>query len=94
MFGGDHASADAMMQHVVQNRVRTEEMNRLIDECGCDPETAAILREQVQAMEQEQARFEGVAAAENGRRGLFGHHSRFFQVTASWLNNLWITCFA
>ncbi|WP_062398336.1 hypothetical protein [Methanogenium cariaci] len=58
--GGDQASADAMMQHVVQNRIRTEEMNRLIDECGCDPpETAALLREQVQAIEQEQARLKG-----------------------------------
>ncbi len=72
LFGGDHASADAMMQHVVQNRVRIEEMNRLIDGCGCDPETEALLREQVQAMEREQARFEGVAAAEKGRRGIFG----------------------
>jgi hypothetical protein len=72
LFGGDQASADGIMQHVVQNRARIEEMNRLIDECGCDPETAAILREQVQAMEQEQARFEEVAAAENGKRGIFG----------------------
>ena len=57
LFGGDLASADVIMQHVVQNRVRTEEMNRLINGCGCDPETVAILREQVQAMEQEQTRF-------------------------------------
>ena len=72
LFGGDHASADAMVQHVVRNRVRIEEMNSLIDGCGCDPETEALLREQVQAMEQEQARFEEVAAAENGKRGIFG----------------------
>lgn len=72
LFGGDHASADAMVQHVVRNRVRIEEMNSLIDGCGCDPETEALLREQVQAMEQEQARLEGVAAAEKGRRGIFG----------------------
>ena len=72
LFGGDKASADAIMQHVIQNRVRIEEMNRLIDGCGCDPETAAILREQVQAMEQEQARFEELAASEKARRGLFG----------------------
>ena len=72
LFGGDQSSADAIMQHVVQNRVRIEEMNRLIDGCDCDEETAAILREQVQVMEQEQARFETVAAVENGKRGIFG----------------------
>ncbi|WAI01685.1 hypothetical protein [Methanogenium organophilum] len=72
LFGGDQASADAIMQHVIQNRVRIEEMNRLIDGCGCDPETAAILREQVQVMELEQARFEELAAAEKAKRGLFG----------------------
>lgn len=72
LFGGDQASADAILQHVIQNRVRIEEMNRLIDGCGCDPKTAAILREQVQAMEQEQARFEELAASEKARRGLFG----------------------
>ena len=72
LFGGDHAAADSMMQSVVRNRVRIEEMNRLIDACGCDSETAALLREQVQAMEQEQARFEELAAAENAKRGIFG----------------------
>ncbi len=72
LFGGDHTSADAMMQEVVQNRVRIAEMNRLIDGCGCDPETAAILREQVQVMEQEQARFETLANGERAKRGLFG----------------------
>lgn len=72
LFGGDHASADAIMQHVVRNRVRIEEMNRLIDECNCDPETAAILREQVQAMEQEQARFEELAVTEKAKQGIFG----------------------
>lgn len=72
LFGGDHASADAIMQHVVQNRVRITEMNRLIDGCDCDPETSAILREQVQAMEQEQARFEELAVEEKEKRGLFG----------------------
>ncbi len=72
LFGGDRASADAIMQHVVQNRVRIDEMNRLIDGCGCDQETAVLLREQVQAMEQEQAHFEAVAAEENSRRGIFG----------------------
>lgn len=72
LFGGDHASADAIMEHVVQNRVRLNEMNRLIDGCGCDMETAAILREQVQAMEQEQIRFEDVASAENSKQGIFG----------------------
>lgn len=72
LFGGDQKSADAIMQHVVQNRVRIEEMNRLIDGCGCDQDTAVLLREQVQAMEQEQARFEAVADVEKGRRGIFG----------------------
>ncbi|WFN35585.1 hypothetical protein L1S32_05650 [Methanogenium sp. S4BF] len=72
LFGGDHTSADAMMQEVVQNRVRIAEMNRLIEGCGCDPETATLLREQVQAMEQEQARFESLANAEKAKRGLFG----------------------
>ena len=72
LFGGDHASADALMQEVVWNRVRTTEMNRLIDGCGCDPETATLLREHVRAMDQEQARFEMLAKKENLNRGLFG----------------------
>lgn len=72
LFGGDHASADELMQSVIQNRARIEEMNRLIGECGCDPDTAAVLREQVRAMELGQARFEELAAAEKEKRGLFG----------------------
>ncbi|MDE4907644.1 hypothetical protein L0665_03335 [Methanogenium marinum] len=72
LFGGDQTSADAIMQHVVQNRVRTEEINRLIDGCECDEETASLLREQVQVMEQEQARFEEVAATEKDKKGIFG----------------------
>ncbi|NLO78039.1 MAG: hypothetical protein GX097_06050, partial [Methanomicrobiales archaeon] len=72
LFGGDHASADALMQEVVWNRVRTTEMNRLIDGCGCDPETATLLREHVRVMDQEQARFEMLAKKENLNRGLFG----------------------
>lgn len=71
LFGGDHASADAMMQEVVQSRVRTAEMNRLIDGCGCDSETALLLREQMRAMDQEQTRFEGLAKKEDAKRGLF-----------------------
>ncbi|KQC05076.1 MAG: hypothetical protein APR53_08890 [Methanoculleus sp. SDB] len=70
--GGDDEAAAEILQLTAENRLRIQEMNRLIAECDCDNETRTYLQEQLQIMTQEQTRLESRAQAEQADRGLFG----------------------
>ncbi|MDT8357006.1 MAG: hypothetical protein RQ758_00720 [Methanomicrobiaceae archaeon] len=72
LFGGNEDAAQEILREVEQNRNRIQETNRLIQECDCDPQTRAILQEQVRNIEQEQNRMRQLAQQEQEYRGLLG----------------------
>ena len=72
LFGGDTDAAAVLRQEITANQERITEMNRLIDECDCDPETREILREQIALLEQEQQRLQVLAQDEQANAGLLG----------------------
>ena len=72
LFGGDTGAAAVLQQEIAANQERITEMNRLIDECDCDPETREILREQVALLQQEQQRLQVLAQDELSNGGLLG----------------------
>jgi hypothetical protein len=71
-FGGDSDAAKEIQQQFEQNRVRIENLNTLMNECNCDDELKAMIREQIQVLEEEQNRLQELAQAELGDKGLFG----------------------
>jgi hypothetical protein len=72
LFGGDTGAAAVLQQEITANQERITEMNRLIDECDCDPDTREILREQIALLEQEQQRLQVLAQDEQSNAGLLG----------------------
>jgi len=72
LFGGDSDAAGEIQRQVIENQVRIQEMNQLMQDCECDPEVQAILMEQMQHMEQEQTRLQILAEQEQNDRGLLG----------------------
>ena len=72
-MGGDSEAADEILQQMEQNQIRIQEMNQIIDTCDdCDPQTVAVLQEQMQNLLQEQNRLQQLAQDEKDYRGLFG----------------------
>lgn len=72
-FGQDQEQAQALKNETEQNRLRVQEMNQLLVECGeCDAEVKTMLQEQMQTMLQEQDRLDQVAEKAIGRWGLLG----------------------
>ncbi len=72
LFGGDTGAAAVLRQEITANQERITEMNRLVDECDCDPETREVLREQLALLEQEQQRLRDLAQDEESNAGLLG----------------------
>jgi hypothetical protein len=70
--GGDEEAAQEIEQQVIQNQERIQQLQQLVEECDCDDEVRAILQEQLQNMEQEQARLQQLALNELNDKGLFG----------------------
>jgi hypothetical protein len=70
--GGDEEATQDIEHHVVQNQERIRQLQQLSGECDCDEEVRALLQEQVQTMEQEQARLQQLAQDERTDKGLFG----------------------
>lgn len=72
-MGGDSEAADEILKQMEQNQIRIQEMNQIIIACDdCDPETVAVLQEQMQNLLQEQNRLQQLAQDEKDYRGLFG----------------------
>lgn len=70
-MGGDSKSAQAILQEVERNRIRIEELNRLLEQAGISAEVKNMLQEQIRAMEQEQERLHTLANREEKSWGLF-----------------------
>ncbi len=70
--GGDSESAEELEQQVNQNKQRIQELKQLHEQCDCDEEVKTMMQEQIQSMEQEQNRLEGLAQKEKKSKGLFG----------------------
>jgi hypothetical protein len=68
--GGDNEAAGLITQEIVRNENRIRELNRLIEESDFDPQTKAILQEQVQNIEQEQLRLKTLAEQEINNKGI------------------------
>ena len=71
LFGGDMDAARLIAKETQQNRERFVELRQSIDNCTCDDETRAMLREQIRTIEQEQDRLLTLAEKEMRERGLF-----------------------
>ena len=72
LFGGDAAAAAVIQQEITANQERITQMNQLIDECDCDPETREVLMEQVALLEQDQERLRDLSQNEVANTGLLG----------------------
>lgn len=72
LFGGDRGASETLLQETRENQQRIRQMEHLIATCNCTNETKTILREQLQALEQEQARLRDLALQEQNQTGLFG----------------------
>lgn len=68
--GGDNEAAGLITQEIMRNENRVRELNRLIEESDFDPQTKAILQEQVQNIEQEQLRLKTLAEQEINNKGI------------------------
>ncbi|UCG95590.1 MAG: hypothetical protein JSV92_00900 [archaeon] len=72
LFGGDQEAAEEIEQEIGKNRERIRKIRNLMEECECDEEVRAIMREQIENMEQEQERLGEKAQKEKESKGLFG----------------------
>jgi hypothetical protein len=70
--GGDSESAEELEQQVRQNKQRIQELKQLHEQCDCNEEVKTMMQEQIQNMEQEQNRLEGLAQKEKKSKGLLG----------------------
>lgn len=72
LTGGDAEAAGELERQTIQNREKIQELNQLKDDCDCDPEVKAMMQEQINNMELEQARLEQLAQSEKKSKGLIG----------------------
>lgn len=70
--GGDEEAAEEIESERNQNQQRIQQLKQLRNECDCDEEIKAMIQEQIQNMEQEQARLQQLAQNEKQSKGLFG----------------------
>ncbi|MGB2727308.1 MAG: hypothetical protein WBD09_02380 [Halobacteriota archaeon] len=70
--GGDEKAAEEMEQEVNQSQQRIQQLKQLRVQCDCGEEVKAMMHEQMQIMEQEQARLLQLAQNEKNKKGLFG----------------------
>ena len=72
-MGGDRTATRIIDTEVSGNQVRILQLNQMLDQCiNCTPGVKAVLQQQIQTMEQEQARLSGIAQKEHSDTGLFG----------------------
>ena len=70
--GGDSEAAEELEQQVNQSRQRIQQLKQLRDECDCSEAVKTLMQEQIQNMEQEQDRLQGLAQAERKSKGMLG----------------------
>ncbi|MCK4927840.1 MAG: hypothetical protein KAS11_05190, partial [Candidatus Aenigmarchaeota archaeon] len=72
LTGGDAEAAGELERQTIQNREKIQELNQLKEDCDCDSEVKAMMQEQINNMELEQARLEQLAQSEKQSKGLIG----------------------
>jgi hypothetical protein len=70
--GGDKKAGEELEAEVNENQLRIQELKQLKDQCDCGEEVKAMMQEQIQSMEQEQARLRELAQKEKKSKGMFG----------------------
>lgn len=71
LFGGDSAAADVISQAVAQNQQRIDDLNKLLGEANVSADIQAILKAQITAIQDAQARLQALAEKEQKLWGLF-----------------------
>ena len=72
LIGGHKNAAEKLEEKVNRNQERIQRLRDLMESCDCNEEVKAMMREQIQNMEQEQDRLQEVAGNEKKNKGLFG----------------------
>lgn len=75
-FGGDSAAADVIAQEVAKNQQRIDDLTKLLGETTVSPDIQTILKAQIIALGDAQARLADLAQKEQNQWGLFSW--RFF----------------
>lgn len=70
--GGNFDAADILDEQIAESRPRIQQLKKLRNECQCTDDVKALMTEQIQKMEQEQNRLQGLSQAERSRKGIFG----------------------
>ncbi|MFH1462168.1 MAG: hypothetical protein ABIG08_00485 [bacterium] len=78
-MGGEKNAAKDMEQELNQNQQRIQELKHLREECACGEEVKIMAQEQIQNMEQEQARLQQLANREKSVQGVFGWIRNLFR---------------
>jgi len=78
-MGGEKNAAQEMEQELNQNQLRIQELKQLREECVGGEEVKAMIQEQIQNMEQEQARLQQLADREKNTNGMFGWVRNLFR---------------
>lgn len=71
LFGGDSAAADVISQTVAQNQQRIDDLNKLLGEANVSADIQVVLRAQIMAIQDAQARLQDLAQKEQKMWGLF-----------------------
>lgn len=71
LFGGDSAAADVISQAVAQNQQRIVDLNKLLTEANVSADIQVVLKAQIAALEDAQARLQDLAQKEQKMWGLF-----------------------
>lgn len=71
-FGGDRDAAAELVNLTAQNKARIQQVLQLMNATTMDPDTRAMIQEQVRILQNEQTRLEQLAELEHKDRGLLG----------------------
>ena len=71
LFGGDSAAADVISQQVAQNQQRIDSLNNLLNQANVPTDIQTVLKAQIAALQDAQARLQDLAQKEQKAWGLF-----------------------
>jgi len=71
-FGGDRDAADRIQGEVTLNQARIDNLTQLMQDPSLQPDVQQAMQEQVNDLQQEQARLSDLAGSEHNATGLFG----------------------
>ena len=71
LFGGDSAAADVIARQVAQNQSRIDDLNKLLGEANVPADIQTVLKAQITAIQDAQARLQALAQKEQKAWGLF-----------------------